>query len=222
MTHHPGYSLHPDVFGAGEMDAVGGALDEAALSRTRAGARHVLGVPAVQTIATDARLMALARAYVGDTAIPFRATLFDKSPTSNWLIAWHQDLALPMAGHTDDPAWGPWTTKAGVRYAIAPASALERVVALRVHLDDSTPANGPLRVLPGTHNRGVLEDAEVLRLADAISPVECVCRAGGVVAMRPLTVHASSKVLDRQPRRVLHIEYAPSLDLGPNIRLAKA
>jgi hypothetical protein len=38
--------------------------------------------------------------------------------------------------------------KGGVLHAIAPASALAIVVALRVHLDDSTHANGPLRVLP--------------------------------------------------------------------------
>ena len=26
-----------------------------------------------------------------EQAMPFRATLFDKSPMSNWLVAWHQD-----------------------------------------------------------------------------------------------------------------------------------
>jgi len=38
--------------------------------------------------------------------------------------------------------------------------------------------------------------------------------------MRPLVVHASSKVTDEQPRRVLHIEYAASVQLGPDVRLA--
>lgn len=84
-------------------------------------------------------------------------------------------------------------------YAIAPASALSRIVALRVHLDDSTRDNGPLRVLPGTHNRGVLEDADIHALGAAIPPVECLTGAGGVVAMRPLTVHASSKATTISP-----------------------
>jgi ectoine hydroxylase-related dioxygenase (phytanoyl-CoA dioxygenase family) len=52
-----------------------------------------------------------------------------------------------------------------VMYAHAPASALAEVVALRVHLDDSTEENGPLRVLPGTHTFGVLTDARVHELA---------------------------------------------------------
>jgi hypothetical protein len=40
--------------------------------------------------------------------------------------------------------------------------------------------------------------------------------------MRPLLIHASSKARNNEPRRVLHIEYADSLDLAPGIRLAIA
>ena len=204
------------------MQALSDGLANAALARTRAGSRHVLGVPVVQEISSDPRMLALAAAYLGPAAVPYRATLFDKSTASNWLVVWHQDLALPLTERTADPAWGPWSTKAGLLYAIAPARALERVVALRVHLDDSTASNGPLRVLPSTHERGVLNDAEVQRLASTIAAVECVCPAGGVVAMRPLLVHASSKAVAEQPRRVLHIEYAPSLEVLPGVNLAIA
>jgi ectoine hydroxylase-related dioxygenase (phytanoyl-CoA dioxygenase family) len=35
------------------------------------------------------------------------------------------------------------------------------VIALRIHLDGSTAANGPLWVLPGSHRDGVLSDLEV-------------------------------------------------------------
>jgi hypothetical protein len=40
--------------------------------------------------------------------------------------------------------------------------------------------------------------------------------------MRPLIVHASSKATDDRPRRVLHIEYAPSLVLSEGVELAVA
>jgi hypothetical protein len=53
-----------------------------------------------------------------------------------------------------------------------------------------------------------------------VIPVECLAASGGVVAMRPLIVHASSKANDDRPRRVLHIEYAPKLILAPGIELA--
>jgi ectoine hydroxylase-related dioxygenase (phytanoyl-CoA dioxygenase family) len=221
MTDRAGYSIHDDVFTRDEMGAAIQALDGAELARTRAGARHVLRVPAVWAIADDPRLLAIARGHLdAAAAFPFRATLFVKSASANWLVVWHQDTALPLVARVAHPAWGPWSVKAGVRYAIAPAAALSRVVALRVHLDDSTPDNGPLRVLPGTHQLGVLEDTAIQALAARIAPVPCVSPAGGVVAMRPLLAHASSKAIDDRPRRVLHIEYASTLDLGDGATLA--
>ena len=72
--------------------------------------------------------------------------------------------------------------KAGVLHAHAPAEVMEGIVAVRVHLDDSSADNGPL----------------------------------------PLLVHASSKSAFPRPRRVLHIEYARTLDVGSGLELAIA
>jgi len=125
------------------------------------GARHILSIGAVRKIADDTRVLELARAVLGPRALPFRATLFDKSPSSNWLVAWHRDTALPLIEKVETRVWGPWSIKDGVNYAHAPREALEQILALRVHLDDSTSANGPLRVIPNTHCDGVLTDCEV-------------------------------------------------------------
>lgn len=220
METDQGYCIVPDVFARSEMVDVLETLSTATLERTRAGARHVLTVPVVRRLAGDPRMLAIARQFVGPPAVPFRATLFDKSPIANWLVAWHQDTALPLRERFEDGTWGPWSSKAGVLYAHAPAWALEQVVALRVSLDDSSSTNGPLRVLPGTHLSGVLSDASIEQLARNTTPVDCVARSGGVVAMRPLTVHASSKSFDDQPRRVLHVEYAATVNLGAGIELA--
>jgi len=214
-----GFSIAKSVFERSEMARVCQAIEKADLPRAKAGVRHVLRVPVVRALAVHRDLVSLARTFIGEGPIPFRATLFDKSGVSNWLVAWHQDTALPVHQRVDDSTWGPWSTKGGVLHAIAPASALAMVVALRVHLDDSTPTNGPLRVLPSTHVGGVLTHDEIQQLAAVVSPVICVAPAGGVVAMRPLVVHASSKTSDNQPRCVLHIEYATSVHLGAGIRL---
>lgn len=138
------------------------------------------------------------------------------------VIGQHQDTALPLRRQFSAEEWGPWSTKGGVLYAHAPAWALEQVVALRISLDDSSAANGPLRVLPHTHMLGVLTDARIAALTREKEAVDCVAASGSVVAMRPLTVHASSKATVRQPRRVLHIEYAAALDLGSGIELTVA
>lgn len=183
--------------------------DRSAMSEL--GARRVGESKPAPTIAAE---------FVGPSPVPFRATLFDKSVASNWLVVWHQDTVLPLKERNDDGEWGPWSEKAGVLYAHAPAWALKQVIALRLHLDDSTVNNGPLRVLPGSHRGGVLTDQEVEQVAGRTPAVDCLGACGGVVAMRPLLVHASSKATTDEPRRVLHIEYAPDLRLGEGIDLA--
>jgi hypothetical protein len=222
MNQLPGHGIHEHVFSRAEVDGVLDALSRAEVPRTKAGARHILTVPDVRAMATDPRLMSIAATYVGSGATPFRATLFEKCPAANWLVSWHQDTTLPLREQVDDSQWGPWSTKAGVLHARAPAWALERVIALRVSLDDSTMANGPLRVLPDTHCEGVLNDERIAELARRIPAVDSLAAAGGVVTMRPLTVHASSKSVSDKPRRVLHIEYAVDLELGPGLALAIA
>lgn len=217
-----GYAIIQDVFAPAEMVEVAGKLADNSPQRTKAGARHILNFPLVRDLAADPRMLAIARQFVGAAAVPFRATLFDKSPTANWLVVWHQDTALPLRQRVEGNDWGPWSTKAGVLYAHAPAWALEQVIALRVSLDDSLLTNGPLRVLPSTHRGGVYTDEQIEALAQSTTPVECVVASGGVVAMRPLIVHASSKSTDSQPRRVLHIEYAATVSLGSGIELAVA
>jgi len=164
----------------------------------------------------------MARVVLGEAAIPFHATLFDKSPASNWLVAWHQDAALPLLARRELYGWGPWSTKEGVTCAHAPAEALEQVLAIRVHPDDSTESNGPLRVIPNTHGDGVLTDAEVQeRVANSVG-IACAVGRGGVVLMRPLAIHASSKSDSDAPRRVLHIEYASCLEIAEGLCLAVA
>jgi ectoine hydroxylase-related dioxygenase (phytanoyl-CoA dioxygenase family) len=215
-----GYAIVDRVLDRREMEALGHAFDAADVCRTKAGVRHALRIPEVRALAGHPALIALAATFIGGQPIPFKATLFDKSATSNWLVGWHQDTALPVARRVGDSTWGPWSVKGGVLHAIAPASALSAIIALRVHLDDSTPANGPLRLLPNSHTHGVLAHDQIQKLAEVVPPVVCVASAGGVVAMRPLVVHASSKATDTQLRRVLHIEYAASVQLGPDVRLA--
>jgi hypothetical protein len=220
--HSQGFWIADNVLSDRECDDL---IDAAPLSlqgRSRAGARHLMSVPVIEALANDERMLRIARRALGDGAAPFRATLFDKSARANWLVVWHQDTALPLESWNDSKEWGPWSLKAGVLYAHATAWALSRVLALRIHLDASTSDNGPLRVIPGSHLAGVLSDDEILHLARTRENVEALVPRGGVLAMRPLLVHSSSKARGAEPRRVLHIEYADTLDLGPGLRLAIA
>jgi hypothetical protein len=213
-----GFLVVPDVLTPCEVAALSVEIDT--LRRGRAGARHLLSNPLVRRVAEDARLIALATRLLGAPSLPFKGTLFDKSRTRNWLVEWHQDLALPIRSRVEAPGWGPWTVKGGRLHALAPPETLAGIVALRVHIDDSTSENGPLRVLPDTHVLGRLSEARIGALVREMTAVECGVSAGGVVVLRPLTVHASSKSTSLLPRRVLHLEYAREMALGPGIELA--
>jgi ectoine hydroxylase-related dioxygenase (phytanoyl-CoA dioxygenase family) len=135
------------------------------------------------------------------------------------LTSGHRFAIAVSAGNT---GLGAVVIKDGIDYAHAPASALSQLVALPVSLDNSMVENGPLRVLPRTHTLGVLTDDTIHELSTRISPVDCINPKGGVVAMRPLLVHASSKSHAETPRRVLHIEYAASGSIGEPLELAVA
>jgi len=209
-----GFAVAPERISTREIDALLAELHKSPLQRSRAGIRHLMHHPHVEKLARSSSLLDLARSVLGPAALPYRATLFDKSPDSNWLVAWHQDRTLPLQKREDRPGWGPWSIKDGILYAHAPAEALSRILALRVHIDSSTTDNGPLRVLPETHNDGVLTDNAFEKLVARVSPLECTVARGGVVAMRPLLVHASSKSHSQYPRRVLHIEYAVHPELA--------
>jgi ectoine hydroxylase-related dioxygenase (phytanoyl-CoA dioxygenase family) len=217
-----GFQAYERVLSASKCEELAAVRASPQLARSRAGARHLMSHATVAAIASSERLATIARAALGGSAVPYRATLFEKSGASNWLVVWHQDTALPLVERFDALDWGPWSQKAGIHYAHAPTWALAQIVALRLHLDDCGTDNGPLRVIPGSHALGVLSDEEVFRVSKEQSSVDCLVPRGGVLAMRPLLIHCSPKAASAAPRRVLHIEYAVRLDLAGGIRLAVA
>ena len=73
----------------------------------------------------------------GDHARPVRATLFDKNPDANWSLAWHQDRTICVRARRDVDGFGPWTVKSGLLHVAPPFDLLERMVTVRIHLDES-------------------------------------------------------------------------------------
>jgi len=219
QTKKPGFRIDDGVLSSEECEALISCLSNSKVSKGRAGARHLMCVPEMSRIASDTRLLAIARRELRTEPFPFRVTLFEKTGRANWFAIWHQDTALPLRARFEAPGWGPWSEKMGVAYAHAPTWALSRVVALRVHLDASTTDNGPLRVVPHSHVLGVLTDEEIGSVVREHGFVECLVPKGGILTMSPLIIHASSKARIYAPRRVLHIEYADSQSLGQGIEL---
>jgi hypothetical protein len=144
-----------------------------------------------------------------------RGLFFDKPPGQSWALPWHKDLSIAVAGpHAPQPEYSVPRLKRGVWHCEPPLDVLERMLTLRIHLDDMTPTNGPLEVLLESHHTG-----KELRM-ESYSPRTILGQAGDVFAMRPLLVHRSGRSHpdSLEHRRILHLEFAASADLPAGVR----
>lgn len=203
-----GWAVIERVLDARECGTLGAALADLTIDPRSGGHRNLLARPEVAALCRHPRLAAVVRETLGAGAFACKATLFDKTPQANWKVAWHQDLSIAVRGETRPPGWKGWSLKAGVLHAQPPPAVLECMLALRLHLDDCNAGNGALRVIPGSHREGRLDEAatEAWKARDA--ELRCDVKAGGVLLMRPLILHASSAGESPAQRRVLHLEFA--------------
>ena len=213
-THveHDGFAILAETIGPTEISTILSAVQrigETLMQAPRGGARALFEhVPEIRTLALDGLVREAAAAVVGPDCFPVRALFFDKTPAANWKVAWHQDLTIAVRARRDVAGYGPWSSKAGIPHVQPPISVLERMVALRVHLDDCGPDNGPLRVLPGSHRAGLLRASEIDAWRQRVAELSCIVLRGGLLVMRPLLLHASSPAKSPAHRRVIHVEYA--------------
>ena len=210
-----GFALVPDVVGEDEVRHLLAALgdaDEAEGVRRRESVyaiRNLLeAVPAVTVLARSPEVRALVEPVLGTDAFAVRGILFDKTPDANWKVAWHQDPTIAVRERREVEGFGPWSEKAGVVHVQPPATVLERMVTVRLHLDPCGPENGPVQVIPGSHRAGRLSADEVQRWRAARDAVPACVGAGGMLLMRPLLLHASSPSTAPAHRRVVHLEFA--------------
>lgn len=137
-----------------------------------------------------------------------RATLFDKTEGAYWGVFWHQDLSIAVKQKIQTEGFDSWTRKAGVDCVQPPVEIMERIRAVRIHLDDCGADQGALRVLPSTHRMNRLTDRECRALQSGRQEVVCDVCAGDAVIMCPLLLHASSPMSSGTRRRVIHMEFA--------------
>ncbi|MBW8685935.1 phytanoyl-CoA dioxygenase family protein [Chitinophaga rhizophila] len=149
----------------------------------------------------------------GDGYKPVKSIYFDKPGASNWFVAYHQDLTVSVKEKADVPGFGPWTVKQQ-QYAVQPPlPVLESNFTVRIHLDDTDEHNGALRVIPGSHNKGIYRPETIDWSIE--TEVSCPVPKGGIMIMRPLLLHASSRTTNNHKRRVIHIEFSKEVLPAP-------
>ena len=198
-----GFAIVPNVLDAAACHALASLLGDA----NGAGTRGMLRVHEVAVLA-QSLLADLVRPHLPAGLVPVRGIYFDKRPETNWLVAWHQDLTLALKEQVEVPGFGPWSVKEGVPHVQPPIKLLEQMLTVRLHLDDTDADNGALRVLSGTHRLGRLSADAIQNCRDTHDEVLCEAKAGDVLLMRPLLLHASSRSTSTRRRRIVHIEFA--------------
>lgn len=174
------------------------------------GARHLLSLPWCEQLSKQLRTALGLAALIPQSHRAVQCTYFEKSRDTNWLVALHQDLAIAVQARVEHPALTGWSAKGGIHFVQAPQQLLEQLVAVRVHLDDCGPDDGPLRVVPGSHAMGIIDATRARQVRDRRGEKTCPAAQGDALVMRPLLLHASSKATGGSRRRVLHFLYGPA------------
>jgi hypothetical protein len=218
-----GFTVLPEVFSPQEAEgiaaelsaALGGAEEGAVAIRGEAGglyaARNVLELwPAAADVWRRPPLEGALCALLGPAFGLVRVLFFDKPPEQSWALPWHKDTTIAVRDNRRPSThFARPTRKAGVPHVDAPADLLATMLTARIHLDDVTEENGPLKVVPGSHHTG---KALVL---DTAPPRSVLAGRGDVLLMRPLLAHCSnrSRPGTRRHRRILHLEFAAAPQL---------
>jgi ectoine hydroxylase-related dioxygenase (phytanoyl-CoA dioxygenase family) len=207
-TSIPDYgALHvPAALDAVDLHGIRHALRD--LPPAQAGVR-VHRVAALRPLlAASGPVGAVAAAALGNACRPVRALLFDKTPATNWSLAWHQDRTISVAQRIDVDGFGPWTVKNGLLHVAPPFDILRRIVTLRVHLDPVPAANGPLLIAPGSHRFGRIAQADIASIVARCGTVACLADAGDIWLYATPILHASRPAREPGHRRVLQVDFS--------------
>ncbi len=134
-----------------------------------------------------------------------KAIYFDKPSESNWFVAYHQDLSISVDKKADLENYVNWTFKKGQNGVQPPIEILQDTITIRIHLDKTDKNNGALKVIPKSHSRGIIRSES----KDWNIENEFICEVekGGIMLMKPLTLHASNRTTNGKKRRVIHLEF---------------
>ncbi|MBC7937378.1 MAG: phytanoyl-CoA dioxygenase family protein [Rhizobacter sp.] len=161
-------------------------------------------IPAAIDIVFNDKLNALTGKLFGNDFFVVKSIYFDKPEVSNWFVAYHQDLTISVDKKVVLEDFGPWTVKQNQFAVQPPLYILENNFTIRIHLDNTNEENGALKVIPGSHLKGIYRPETIDWALE--KETFCFVEKGGVMLMKPLLLHASNRTTNSSKRRVLHIE----------------
>jgi ectoine hydroxylase-related dioxygenase (phytanoyl-CoA dioxygenase family) len=163
-------------------------------------------IPETIPLIFNEHLKQVIRELFGMDYFVVKSIYFDKPEGSNWYVSYHQDLTISVDKKTELAGFGPWTTKQNQFAVQAPLNILENNFTVRIHLDDTDEQNGALKVVPSSHRKQIYRPEMIDWNVE--KEVVCAVPKGGIMIMKPLLLHSSSRTTNNQKRRVIHIEFS--------------
>jgi ectoine hydroxylase-related dioxygenase (phytanoyl-CoA dioxygenase family) len=152
------------------------------------------------------KLKHLIKALFGEDYFLVKSIYFDKPETSNWFVSYHQDLTISVDQKIEIAGFGPYTNKHNQFAVQPPLEILEGNFTVRIHLDDTNAQNGALKVIANSHSKGIYRPESIDWNIE--KEISCNVARGGVMIMKPLLLHSSSRTTNNQKRRVIHLEFS--------------
>ncbi len=209
-----GYSIIPNLYSNDEIEKILFCIENAILSETSfsktkdifAIRQLIHTIPELKTHLFNTHLTTLVASLFQSDYFLTKAIYFDKPGTSNWFVAYHQDLSISVTKKMEIEGYCNWTHKKGQYGVQPPIHILQNTITVRIHLDDTDQNNGALRVVPKSHLQGIIRKES----KDWNTETEYICNInkGGAMLMKPLTLHASNKTTNQKQRRVIHLEFS--------------
>jgi ectoine hydroxylase-related dioxygenase (phytanoyl-CoA dioxygenase family) len=122
-------------------------------------------------------------------------------------VPWHQDATVVVKEKAETVGFGPWTKKAGLQHVVAPPGTLSAMLTVRLHLDDCDESSGGMKVVRGSHAYGKLPQDSIEQFT-GFEVTSCPVAKHGMLAMRPLLLHASSAAVEPGARRVIQLDFS--------------
>src|SRR5690554_1007712 len=163
-------------------------------------------VPETQNLIFNENLKKIITELFGKNYFVIKSIYFDKPETSNWYVSYHQDLTISVDKKIELDNFKFWTTKQNQFAVQPPIEILENIYTIRIHLDDTDENNGALKVIEKSHLKKIYRPENI----DWKTEKETTCNVnkGGIMIMKPLTLHSSSRTTNNKKRRVIHIEFS--------------
>lgn len=163
-------------------------------------------IPKLQKLIFNKKLKDLIKTIGNDGYFVVKSIYFDKPATSNWFVPYHQDLTISLVEKIETKNYINWTKKNKQVAVQPPLSILENIFTIRIHLDDTSSENGAVKVIPASHKLGIITISSFE--IDKTNEFICEVEKGGIMLMKPLTLHSSTRTTNDKRRRVIHIEFS--------------